>query len=84
MSNLQKLRQAAAETTRIANAILADPETTEAEFAEAFRARDVAHVESLGMSAEQLGEARWETMCGCNGNDSPFHSYFGLESASDY
>lgn len=67
----------------MANLLLQDPNITPSEFAEAFRARDRAYVESQGMDEDQLAEARWETMCGCNGTDSPYHTYFGFESDSD-
>lgn len=84
MNPIDRLRASAQETTRIANAIMANPHASEADFTEAFRARDVAYVESLGLDEEQLAELRWETGCGCNGADSPFHTYFGFEQDREF
>jgi len=77
MNRIEALRESAARTTEIANEIMTNTRS-EAEFREAFRARDVAFVESQGYDEEQLAELRYETMCGCNGNDSPYHTYFGV------
>lgn len=77
MSQMRRLREAAAQTTHLANEVMRSP-NSEAAFQEAFERRDVAYVESLGLDEEGLAEARYETMCGVNGNDSPFHSYFGI------
>lgn len=79
-SHIQNLRQSAAETSRIAESIMRNPRATEQEFSEAFRARDIAFVQSQAMEAEQAAEMRWETQCGCNGDDSPYHTYFGMNS----
>lgn len=82
-SPIDMLRTSARETTRLAEAIMSNPHMSSREFHEAFQARDVAYVQSQGYSEDQLAELRWETGCGCNGTDSPFHTYFGFESASD-
>lgn len=77
MNRIEALRESAARTTELANQIMSNTDS-EAEFREAFRARDIAFVEGQGYSEEQLAELRYETMCGCNGNDSPYHTYFGI------
>ncbi len=83
MTLMDKLRCSAKETTDIANRVMRDPLSSTSEFKEAFQARDIAHVQAQGYSDEQLAEIRWETGCGCNGTDSPFHTFFGFDSDSD-
>lgn len=59
-------------------------EEDEAVFDELFRQRDIQSVQHrfAGMTEDERamaeGELRWETMCGCNGADSEYHTYFGL------
>jgi len=83
MNNLEKLAALRQETSDLCARIMANPEGNEKEFAAAFHARDMNYVESLtdGMTDDErsdyLAEVRWETGCGCNGSDSPFHTYFG-------
>jgi hypothetical protein len=77
MNALDMLRESAAQTTMLANKLMANTDSQEV-FAEAFRTRDIAFVEGQGFDEEQLAELRYETMCGCNGNDSPYHTYFGI------
>lgn len=77
MNTLNALRESAAHTTMLANKLMANTDSEEV-FAEAFRTRDIAYVESQGFDEDQLAEIRYETMCGCNGNDSPYHTYFGI------
>jgi len=82
MSLLSSLRASANETMALAGAVMANPHATQAEFREAFETRDRAYVQSLGMTEEQEAECRFETMCGVNGSDSPYHTYYGLTSDS--
>ena len=92
MNNLQKLASLRSETAALCERIMASG--PDSEFSTAFAARDINHVESLldslsggdaDLRAMHEGEMRWETGCGCNGDDSPFHTYFsGYGCALDY
>lgn len=85
MNNLEKLQSLRQESNELCARIMANPEGHDAEFEAAFRERDINYVESQmdGMTenerAEAEGEMRWETGCGCNGSDSPYHTYFGMD-----
>ena len=87
MKTLEQLK-ADKEAAKIAYArgceqIMANPESSEEDFEAAFQARDIAYVEDKmdGMTEDERqdyeAELRWETGCGCNGADSPYHTYFG-------
>lgn len=85
MNNLEKLQSLRRESNELCSRIMANPEGKEEEFKAAFRERDINYVESQmdGMTdderADHLAEVRWETGCGCNGTDSPYHTYFGMD-----
>ena len=85
MTALEKLAALRQETQNLCASIMSNPEISEADFDRAFKERDKNYVEGLldslagddeDLRAMHEGEMRWETMCGCNGADSPFHSYF--------
>jgi hypothetical protein len=85
MNDLEKIKALRVEMDALCARIMANPEGKEEEFEAAFHERDINYVESQmdGMTEEEkvdyLAEVRWETGCGCNGADSPYHSYFGME-----
>lgn len=88
MNQIEKIEnEISAAKARLASAlerVMSDPDSTEEEFEYAFRKRDIIHVESKfnGMTDDERQDAeaemRWETRCGCNGSDSPYHTYFGF------
>ncbi len=89
MNNADKLAALRFEMDYLTNKIMHSPHASREEFNEAFRQRDINFIEAQfnGMTADERAaaeaEMRYETLAGCNGTDSPYHSYFGLDDNSE-